>query len=498
MAGIWRMLAINGLLLVLYVLLGHITFTTSVQYGNVTSVLFAPEGVALAFSILFGPTVAPGIVLGQGLLSHLAGPSFSGGLAIGLINAAEALLGGYLFRRWGMSRSLSRPRDVALLALMVLLILQPISATGGMLVLLASGVFPIELSHILPGGWSLQEVQSSLTALSMMAPAWLYWWMGNSLGQLLVTPLLLVWLGSVKRKARSMHGFEWALLSGGMVAVVLVASSGVSSSPLLLLALSYGLLGWVGLRCGIRMITVVNLVLTILIVGLTLFGRGFMSSLPMADSMFYVSFFVAIGALFSLLLFSLFEERRDLIQRLTTLASTDPLTGVSNRRSFMEQAEREAAVARRHGTPLCLAVVDVDHFKTVNDTYGHQTGDEVLKMLAECCLGVMRSGDLVGRIGGEEFALLLPRTGAVEAREAVERLLDMVRHQSVSAPDGTPVRITFSAGIAQGDRHASVESILREADQILYRAKQAGRNRVLVSVPDAANSDPVEAVQRRG
>lgn len=480
MTSSFRTAALNGLLLVLYVSLGAVAFIPSAEYGNVTSVLFAPEGVALAFSILFGPKMAPGIVLGQALLSYWFGPSLLGGLGIGLFNASEAVLGGYLFRRWSLSHRFDSLRDVGLFAGMVFLILQPISATGGVLVLLLNGMLPTSITDLYVQAWSLQDIQ---TWLHLILPAWLYWWMGNGLGQLLVAPLLLAWVTPAQRRHAPLRWFELTLATAGMGGILLIARSELPASPLLLLTLGYALLGWIGLRCGIRAVTVANMLITVSIIWASMLGGGFMSYLPVADSMFYVSFFLATGALFSLLLYSMSEERRAMIHRLTELACEDGLTRLSNRRHFMEQAKRELANASRHGTPICLALLDVDHFKTVNDTHGHVTGDQALQMLSQCCQAMLRAGDLAARVGGEEFALLFPRASAQEAKQAVERLLDLVAQQRIQTPDGTEVRITFSAGIAEAGPQASLDSMYRAADHALYQAKLGGRAGVCMFEP---------------
>ena len=152
-----------------YFLLGKLAFSVSVQHGTVTSVVFTPEGASLAFCILFGRRVAPGIFLGQMMLTFSGGQPLIAGALIGVVNSFEGMLGAYLFRRLQLSPSLDRPRDVGMLVVLIFLVLQPFSATGGIAVLVATG-------SLAPGD-----------ALN----AWFHWWIGNSMGQLLVAPLLL-------------------------------------------------------------------------------------------------------------------------------------------------------------------------------------------------------------------------------------------------------------------------------------------------------------------
>jgi len=483
LAGGARGLALNLLLMALYVVLGRITFAASVEYGNVTSVVFVPEGVALAFAILFGPRVAPGIVLGQALLSYWSGPSVLGGLGIGLFNAAEAVLGGWLFRRWGLSRRFGRPRDVGLFAAMVLCILQPISATGGILVLLAVGMVPPEAAAWLGDAWWIRGLQKPLPSLDLVPSAWVHWWIGNSVGQLLAVPLLLAWLTPGTRRADPVRLLELAALAAGVSAGLLLLPWQSPQGFVLLLAVGYPLLIWIGLRYGLRAATVANVLATLVVVSAGVHGYGFMQQMSVPDRLFYVSFFIATGVLSSLALFALLEERRALIQQLTELASKDALTKVSNRRYFVEQAERALAQAWRAGSPVSLVLLDVDHFKRINDQYGHAAGDLALRALARCCMETLRPGDVVGRIGGEEFALLLPRADARDAAAAAERLRERVKALALHAGRSHALRMTFSAGIAQAAPQDGLDDLLRRADEAMYQAKRAGRDRIALASP---------------
>jgi diguanylate cyclase (GGDEF)-like protein len=205
-------------------------------------------------------------------------------------------------------------------------------------------------------------------------------------------------------------------------------------------------------------------------------------------------------------------------------ASTDILTGLKNRRFFMTAAQAEAKRAVRYQVPLALALIDLDNFKTINDTYGHPAGDEALVIFAERCRGAIREVDLLARFGGDEFALLMPQTGLEEAHAALERIRQAVIHTPFVLA-GTPVPVTLSIGIAAGitnrithgianggiangvahsiangaansaanrgaaphpddlavdpgDPVLSIEDLFARTDQALYHAKAAGRNRI--------------------
>jgi diguanylate cyclase (GGDEF)-like protein len=180
------------------------------------------------------------------------------------------------------------------------------------------------------------------------------------------------------------------------------------------------------------------------------------------------------------------QDKRDLLQRvmaertaeLTRQASTDSLTGIANRRHFMERGNDEIERARRYHLPLTLLLLDIDHFKQINDRFGHPAGDRLLQAVAQTCQANARNVDLPGRLGGEEFALLMPETSAVAARLAAERLRRAIA-AIAPAQSGLLHEITASFGIAAlNPQDSSMESLLARADTALYRAKNAGRNRV--------------------
>jgi diguanylate cyclase (GGDEF)-like protein len=173
--------------------------------------------------------------------------------------------------------------------------------------------------------------------------------------------------------------------------------------------------------------------------------------------------------------------------RLQTLAYTDALTGIGNRRSFEEQGHREIERAVRQREPLCLLIFDIDHFKRINDTYGHDVGDQVLRRLSHEVQAQLRSIDLLARFGGEEFIVLLPNTALAEAEQVAERLRAHLEACEIALDGGASVRFTVSVGIGEFSAAArSMDDLLTQADQALYRAKKAGRNQVCVAEPAVA------------
>jgi diguanylate cyclase (GGDEF)-like protein/PAS domain S-box-containing protein len=165
---------------------------------------------------------------------------------------------------------------------------------------------------------------------------------------------------------------------------------------------------------------------------------------------------------------ALAEEREALIAEVQSLARSDALTGLPNRRALDDQLPREMARALRSGTELCLAIIDIDHFKAYNDTHGHLAGDAVLRGCAAAWEETLREGDTILRFGGEEFLVVLPDCGPADATEIVERL-------RAATPEGQ----TCSAGLALWRPGESVDDLVARADEALYRAKEAGRDRLV-------------------
>ena len=170
--------------------------------------------------------------------------------------------------------------------------------------------------------------------------------------------------------------------------------------------------------------------------------------------------------------------------QLETLAEHDPLTGVANRRAWDGRLPVEMDRARRAGTPLAVALLDLDHFKRFNDQYGHQAGDQLLRSATAAWQSLLRSSDLLARYGGEEFAVLLPASTLGQAVEVIDRLRP-----------ATPLAQTFSAGVALWHGDETSDQLVACADKALYQAKQAGRNQVLAAdAPDGpSRQDPSSA-----
>jgi diguanylate cyclase (GGDEF)-like protein len=163
---------------------------------------------------------------------------------------------------------------------------------------------------------------------------------------------------------------------------------------------------------------------------------------------------------------------------LRRLATTDELTGLPNRRYFLGALEAEIARAARSGSALTLAIVDADHFKRINDNYGHPAGDEVLRIIAELLGGATRISDVLGRLGGEEFGVLMPDTDVDQAHLVCERLRKRVESRDLALQSGAGGFITLSTGVARLGAGESADALIARADAALFEAKHGGRNQV--------------------
>lgn len=161
------------------------------------------------------------------------------------------------------------------------------------------------------------------------------------------------------------------------------------------------------------------------------------------------------------------------------LATVDPLTGLANRQTMRTQLTGERDRAIRQRLPLALALADIDHFKKINDTFGHAQGDTVLRAVAQVLRGTVRPYDVVYRYGGEEFLICLPGTNAETGAHALERIRQAIAALTLTDDKGTPIPVTATFGVAEVDADTSVDDAIERADKALYDGKRSGRNRVV-------------------
>lgn len=418
------------------------------------SAVWPASGLAIAGLVLLGWRYWPAILAGAFFASLIIFPWYVA-LAIGVGCSLEALAALWLLNRsGGFHAALDRVQDVVKLAFFAAPLACAVSASVG--------IAALGGTHLLPS--------------NELARGWFMWWMGDMMGCLLVAPALMVWW--VHRR-QAIH--LWIAFEASAILVLMLASvgasvlTGVDQNHYVLFAF----LIWAALRFGVPGVTLVTLAAAT--VGMATAFR------PMAGTFTYATLFdmqilLSIIALSGLLVAAALAERKHSEWRLDRLARFDSLTGLANRAAFQEQMERTTAHVQRHGGNVALLYLDLDRFKQINDTLGHQAGDQLLQIMATRIQASVRSEDFVARIGGDEFTVLVVGEHAARAAAAVaqkilqamaEPLTLLDRDYVMSASIGIGVLRSTSSTI--GGTPAMLDDaqeLLRHADTAMYRAKQ--------------------------
>ena len=335
---------------------------------------------------------------------------------------------------------------------------------GGFAALAARGVVPVELSIMVGNaliclGLAVYVQALTLLLLSKDGPRWPMY-----LQPLVWLALLAMLDWPLNRRTAVMSLVYGALLAPSVVLILRHGWRAERSlrSVALTMSLAMAALGLRAVHAWLTPGDYVDLMQVSLGQGLT----------------FLFAFMCLLGAGYGFVL-AVFER---VAQQKEEAASHDGLTGCWNRSTTDALLEHELLRSRRTGTPVAFVLLDIDHFKQVNDQQGHRSGDAVLRRFADTVRGRLRASDVFGRTGGEEFGLVLPGTDMAGARWLVEAVRREVELMSVAGDEGQPLRVTVSAGIAPADAQATLsgDRLYGQADQALYEAKRNGRNRVEV------------------
>ncbi|MGE5587845.1 MAG: GGDEF domain-containing protein, partial [Clostridia bacterium] len=233
-----------------------------------------------------------------------------------------------------------------------------------------------------------------------------------------------------------------------------------------------------GLKVGL-VATCAASVLSLVVLAAGGFSNG-LSGLNLSKLVFMIS----MSLLFSFFFGTLVEEEKKLRQEILTLSRTDPLTGIYNHRYLLDLLRSELKKAARYGEPLAVSMIDLDLFKSVNDTFGHLAGDKILTQLVDTLKGTFRATDCLARYGGDEIAVVIPKAGQNEALTALERARDAAARARFSEPNGRSLQVTISAGVAIFPDHGDdALTLLDRADRAMYAAKNSGGNRVQLYHP---------------
>ncbi len=446
------------------------------QAGNIAT-LWPPNGMLVAALLLATPRrwkeVLIAGALGSMLANLLNGSSALAAISISIANLVEASLAATIIRRQTGRRVLFQH-------------------SSDVVVLISASIF----AALVAG--ALSATSAKLLMDVPFTTVFIKWVLGDVLGLLVVMPIAVIAHDLVRHgpdvimRQRS-HGE-----AAGILAVVLgvsLAVFGPNVPPVQFLVMPTVLfasfrLGPLGAALSTVIVAVVGSLGTVLAA-----KAGALPADEITLRVFNFQLNLAVLFLTALPIGSAMAQRHQLERDLTeekeradrfasemaALANVDDLTGLATRRFFLDQLDLMAATARRVKQPLTLAMIDIDHFKPINDKFGHAVGDAVLMAIGAACRSAVRSDDVIGRLGGEEFAMLMPLTDQETAFRIVDRLREAVAAIAIPASDGRTVSVTISVGMAMfADQH-QIDRLLLDADRALYLAKERGRNRIVLA-----------------
>jgi len=468
-----------GLVAAVYFIAARLSLLLAIPPGYATAV-WPPSGIAVAALLLLGNRMWPAVWLGAAVVNYTVDGSVFASAIIGCGNSLEALLGAVLVRRQiGVLYEFQSGEDVV----------KFVAIAGASAVVAASvGVTSVALHS---------PVQSA-----QLAQNWWTWWEGDAVGIIMVTPLILSWTVREPHVWTRRKVMEAALFGVTLIVAARLIFGG-AGQPFALLPLAFmipPIIIWGAFRLGQREVMLASVAACSVAIWYTIQGRGPFAVASINETLLLLLAFVSTVVMTGLVLSAVVAQRsratealQHALSDLAEQAIRDPMTGLYNRRFLREFLARELIRAKRGSIGLAVIMMDLDHFKRVNDSFGHEAGDLVLTQVAAMLLKSIRGSDMVCRFGGEEFVLVLTdatRAGALrrceELRDGIRRLEPTYRGSSLGHP-------TASFGVALYPDHAEdADALVNASDQALYEAKRAGRDCIVTSSTprstDAADS----------
>jgi len=462
------------LLTVVYVVAGKLGLLLAFVHASATAV-WPPTGIALAALVLRGLGLWPAVFLGAFLVNATTEGSLATSLGIAAGNTLEAVVGAYLVNRFARGRwAFERSHDIFRVAALAALGSTTLSASVG-------------VGSLLLGGF-MHPARSGTV--------WLTWWLGDMVSDLLLAPVIMLWFTHPRPRWNARQMLEAVGIAVSVVLTGLVVFGGVlpdrwRNYPLNFLCIP--VLLWPAFRLGQRESATAALMLASIAITGTLRGNGPFARDSPNEGLLLLQSFVAVVSLTVVAVGAVVAERRRLEVRLLRLADHDPLTNLFSRRRLQEELRLTLAQAHRYGTSGTLLFLDLDDFKSVNDALGHRAGDRVLAALARRLRRRLRLSDVVARMGGDEFAVLLPHTDSVQGQALAAQLLEAIRSPPIDL-GGRRVEISAAVGMVLFPEHGTTtEQLLANADLAMYQAKGAGGNRCRVYAPDERWQKAIEA-----
>ncbi|UQN12755.1 MASE1 domain-containing protein [Methylococcus capsulatus] len=439
-------------------------------YSFFPSPFWPPAGIALAAALLSGNRAWPGIFAGAFFVNwRLFGLPLPLATAISLVNVATPVLGALLVRWTTRSKQpFFRLRHVVCFIVFGALVPACLAASTGVALAVASGLVP-------PQG---------------IDSAWWRWTLSEAGGIFLLGPTLILWC-SVRRRQRQPGNFwEAFTVAAATLSFAVAVFLGIRASVHPFEGLPYLLFApvlWLTVRCSLQAATALLSAVALIAIGGTLLGLGPFHLLGSTQPLLNVGLLLVVLGTSTLAMGALVSERRAAEEKLRRMnetlerrvarrteelhyrATRDGLTGMANRAYFFERGEAMLAEAQDTGRPLAALLIDVDGLKVINDSYGHHMGDSAIARVAGACRAVLRKDDLGGRIGGDEFAALLPDTDEAGARGVSARIAEALRSAST---EGLEVGASIGVAVSESS-DGGLDALLRRADAAMYAEKQS-------------------------
>jgi len=441
-----------SILALVYFVSGKLSFMIAGNDLVVTIVYFASEGFALAAVLIFGRKLWLGIFFGQLILALSTNMHFYPAILISAVNSIEALIAVSLFNYFGLDKSLKHLRDVIGLLLLIVLVLQPFSSILGNFILL---VFDVSNSSSF-----YKNVFS--------------WWFGNAIGQILFTPFLL--LLYAHGKDLSLRDVTLTVCFFLVLNYLILVLFPIKSLPILL-CLTMPIVVLIAAFRNITTAYIATIIIAIIALYATFKGTGVFQHHSNIDNIIDLNFYILSHILLVLIIGTLFDEKRVVEEKLKSMALYDNLTGLANRNLLKEHMQHIVSLGHLYQTRSAVCFFDIDGFKQVNDTYGHNFGDEVLKQTVKRIQNNIRADDLLLRLGGDEFLLIFVDIKTNEALNSILKKILVVTNQPITINHDT-VTVSLSIGVSiYPDNSKKTDELIKFADDAMYKAKHGGKHR---------------------
>ncbi|MHB8501721.1 MAG: MASE1 domain-containing protein [Candidatus Acidiferrales bacterium] len=449
-------LATVAILAAVYFIAGKLGLQLAYVHASATAV-WPCTGIAIAALLVYGFEIWPGILIGAFLVNLTTAGNVGTSIGIAAGNTLEGLAAWYLVSRFARGKeAFARAQDIFKFALLAGMAATTISATIGVATLAAGGF----------ADWAV------------FGPIWCTWWLGDAVGAVIVTPLLLLWRENPRLEWSKERSVELAALFAGMMGTAWVVFGGVFHAELKNYPLEYlciPFLIWAAFRFGQREAATAICVLAGIAAWGTIHGFGPFARETTNRSLLLMQAFLGIMAITTLAVAAEVSEHRRSVERVRNLAVSDPLTGLANYRQVVDALETEIKRYGRTERPFVVLLLDLDGLKKINDAYGHLVGSRALCRLADMLRLYSREMDTAGRYGGDEFVLILPETDAEAARLVAQRISKRL------AEDGETPKIFVSIGTAVFPNDGeTLNEILGAADRDLYREKGVPKKQFLL------------------